>query len=558
MHSSYPDLLSFRSQQGSQTDRTSIRRSSSLQDISSLERIDTKNKKLKPILRGSEAKNASENHDKGTVKFGQREVHLIKDSRLPPIEAPAQRKTAGLPVNGEDDLNLPLGLSPRNHKRPGPECSPDIFPRGQPVEVKKPATPTYDDYPDIYWELRSATVQDPSDLKEDMIDRDRYRLQQISSLRLRAMNREVAAKRLDCYRKWQQQMREHSPPPGPSGKQDSARSSATISSNASAVSAKAGKQKRMSMPIDNHTLAVAAKSISPNMNPTSKKKTENNNSPQLQNAVQINGSITENELRRRQKIEAAAKADNGVQEAKQVKAAVVNLCIDPDSYSSTPTSDVYTGIRRVMFGARPLSSRYKTFISSLGGQDQRLPTAAQESMSGVSMNAVLGSSQSHRLYRVPSAPIAEVSMLVACGTSGDLTDRETDTGQPSKMILRKFNRLQVFSEKGPGSETTSADPRDELLSRPSDSKSPYLPLSRPPTYKLDTKYHPPLRHGSAGFVHCGGGDSGGSDLLYAEGQQGGIPLIPPSERAETSSLTIRFSNGEVIVSRQGKKPTATE
>ena len=595
-HSSYPDLVSFRSQQatGSQQD-TNIRRSSSLQDVSSLNDSDIdsmfQSKKLKPILRGSDAKNAAkeQQHDKGVVKFGQKEVRLIKDPPLPPIEGAGSLPSSKSALsccdsagrrNG-DDLNLSFGHSPQPHRRFGPERPPEIFPRGQPVEVKKPMTPTYDDYPEAYWELRSPTVQDPSDLKEDMIDRDRYRLQQISSLRLRAMNREVAANRLDSYRKWQQQLQENSPPLGSSTKQDSARGTATPAAalNGPVVSARAGKQQsRMSLPIQNHTLAVDAKSISPSTNPTGtqKRSKSNNKNDGSENAGQSNDHVTDDDLRRRAKIEAAARGTIEKQskenEVRPLKAAVVNLCMDPDRKSNSPTSDVYTGIRKVMMTTRPQSDKIRTQVFGPGqhqGQQNAYGNHGPPGSVGMASNTATLGSPDHHLQRVPSAPAGTppTSSGVVTNGGGTSTNVEGNTNaNGSKLILKKFNRLQVFGEKSAAVENTvnssSMNPWDvTLVNKPASEKTPYLPQNRPPTYKLDMRNYPPRDRGLgsrdvAEEEVAGGGECGGGYALLAS-ERGGVPIIPlsPHKAEATTSLNFRFRNGEVIVSRQGKKPS---
>lgn len=622
-HSSYPDLVSFRKQQaaGSQQDGTEIRRSTSLQDVSSLHSLSSldsafQSKKLKPILRGSDASAKSgaarEHPEKGAVKFGQKEVRLIRDPPLPPIEGTSKGALSlcdgsEARSGGWEDPNLSFGYSPPQlgHRRFGPERPPEIFPRGQPVAVKKPVTPTYDDYPEAYWELRSPTVQDPSDLKEDMIDRDRYRLQQISSLRLRAMNRELAASRLDCYRKWQQQMQDNSPRLGSSvTKQDSARGAVTSAAAAAACNgpARFGKQQRMSMSIQNHTLAVDAKSISPSTNQTGANKKRNKggntNSNSINNnnkktdgsesAGQGNGSgnghVTDDELRRREKIEAAARVSSEKQPqeneaAKPLKAAVVNLCMEPDRRSNSPSSDVYTGIRKVMLTSRPQSDKIRTQFFGLGYGPHQGPPG---SVGAASNNATVGSPYSHHLQRIPSAPTVGTpptpSVVLANGgdaAAASAVDGNAASTNGGKLILKKFNRLQVFGEKSAAvaelntaaSCSSANSPWDAVVpagKTAASEKTPYLPQNRPPTYKLDMRNYPPRDYrrssgqngadaleGNAGIVES----DGSYPLLGSE--RGGVSLIQHSpDRAEvTTSLSFRFRNGEVIVSRQGKKPS---
>ncbi|XP_076466672.1 uncharacterized protein LOC143297944 [Babylonia areolata] len=597
-HGSHPDLASWRSEKDERSDpvvAATVRRSSSLQDLHSLDLSarDSQGKKLKPILRVSNAKNAGEHGNNGksaVVKFGEKEVHLIRDSPLPPIDGVVRGKEPGgvrgavSPFSGaacegpsvQGEKSSRWISSPRHQRRfYGAEFSPDVFPRGQPVEVKKPATPTYKDYPQAYWELRSATVQDPSDLKDDMIDRDRYRLQQISSLRLKAMNRELAASKLDSYRKWQQQMLATSPTVpggGVSAKQDSARGSVTPSITGPGLSARAGKQQKLSVEVPVHNddhLAVAATSISPSLNPLIKKRMESSSkvvgsSP---HGTSANSCVTEDEFRRRQKIEAVAKGElNHEPEGKPVRATVVNLCIEPDRSSNSTTSEVYTGIRRITVGPRPLSDMAGRTQHSLHDQEQ--PSQAHVprppgSVSVASVNATLGSSQSHRFARVLSAP-AESLADGSAVMGEDLTD--SDSSVSSKKILKKFTKLQVFSEKyPPPGDQTSGQPWDVVSVKPTE-KGPYLPQSRPPTYKLDLKAYPTRHHS---FMGRGGG--GGEELgVIAEGGDGHPffaserGLMPPPHlrnsspsRSPTPSLSFHFSNGEVIVSRQSKKSELT-
>ena len=611
-HSSYPDLVSFRKQQaaGSQQDGTEIRRSTSLQDVSSLNGLSSldsafQSKKLKPILRGSDASAksgaAKEHPEKGAVKFGQKEVRLIRDSPLPPIEGTGSEARSG---GGWEDPNLSFGYSPAQlgHRRLGPERPPEIFPRGQPVAVKKPVTPTYDDYPEAYWELRSPTVQDPSDLKEDMIDRDRYRLQQISSLRLRAMNRELAANRLDSYRKWQQQMQDNSPRLGSFAKQDSARGAVTSATAACNVPARSGKQQRMSVSIQNHTLAVDAKSISPSTNPTGANKKRNKGGNNNGNSIATNnktdgsesagqgngngnGHVTDDELRRREKIEAAARVSSEKQPqeneaAKPLKAAVVNLCMEPDRRSNSPSSDVYTGIRKVMLTSRPQSDKIRTQFFGLGYGPHQGPPG---SVGAASNNATVGSPYSHHLQRIPSAPTVGTpptpSVVLANGgdaAAASVVDGNAASTNGGKLILKKFNRLQVFGEKSAAAaelhtaagSSSPHSPWDAVApagKTAASEKTPYLPQNRPPTYKLDMRNYPPrdYRHHSSGQngtdalgENVGVVESdGGYPLLGSE--RGGVSFIQHSpDRAEvTTSLSFRFRNGEVIVSRQGKKPS---
>ncbi|KAL8595301.1 hypothetical protein ACOMHN_020054 [Nucella lapillus] len=595
---SYPDLATCRSEKATSSDPLMpVRRSSSLQDLHSslqLEATGTQTKKLKPILRDHKAKNGNDhNREKAGVKFGQKEVHLITDSPLPPISdrvGYVSSAKGGLSFSfpledqqqEEGNDSWILNHSPRHHhhhhRRHGAEYPSDIFPRGQPVEVKKPGTPTFEDYPEAYWELRSPTVQVPSDLKDGMIDRDRYRLQQISSLRLRAMNRELIANKLDTYRKWQQQMlAAQAPSPAVSSKQDSVRNFVTPTMTGPAPSARNGKQSRTSMNVQSDSLAVAATTINPNYNPLIKKRLESRKIPG--HAINTDSYLAEDELRRRQKIEAAARGENGVEddsEGKPVKVTVVNLSIDPDQSSHSPTSEVYTGIRKITFGPRPLSNKAKTqnSLQVLVSEPTTIPKAPG-SASVASHNATLGSSQSHRgLASAPSVPTHSVGDGSTVQGKGDTTT-DADSSVASKHTLKRFNKLRVFSEKHPfeDSTTTAAEPKHSTATRPNPpaaEKTPYLPQSRPQTYKLDLRNYP-TRHLHNGFLDPRGrlgeemgvlreGVDGFPGLLTADERGGKIGTArlgnPSPTKSETSSVSIRFSNGEVIVSKHGKRPNA--
>ncbi|KAK7107809.1 uncharacterized protein [Littorina saxatilis] len=605
-HSSYRDLVTFRQQDPAALTQNSVRRSASLQDVSNLENLNSafNTKKLKPILRGSDSKN--EQHEKAGVKFGHKEVRLIKDHPLPPIEGGgggdagvvslsySRGASSVHSLRNGDELSLLMGPSPQHHLRYGPERAPEVFPRGQPVKVEKPVTPTYDDYPEAYWELRSPTVQEPCDLKEDMIDRDRYRLQQISTLHLRAMNREVVVNRLDTYPKWQQQLQELSPPLHSAPKQNLARG-LNVSTPGLLVSARSGKQQRMSLPIRNHTLAVAAKSISPPANPANTAKPRNKaNSGNQDDAEDANYVVVQgdDELHR-VRIEAAARAagekvgQGG--EVKPLKASVVNLCMEPDRKSHAPTSDVYTGIRRVMFGTRPQSDKTRTQFYVQGqnaqGQDQGQNGQGQDhghqaaqtyrgpgSVSLASNNATLGSSHSNRLQRVTSAPNWTPPASADPGTSvtiGDYSAYDSNVGSPgSKFLLKKFNKLQVFGEQSASAENDAAtnppknDQWDNVPVKPVVEKHPYRPQNRPPTFRLDMRNYPPRRHGSAGGALAEEDETlterGGYPFLSSErGGKGAHVFSRSSDKSEATALSFRFRNGEVIVSRQGKKPNVT-
>ena len=56
-------------------------------------------------------------------------------------------------------------------------------------------------YPKEYWKLRSEKISQPADLEADMIDRDLYRLRQLSNLKLNSIERTFPIKN-DPFRKW--------------------------------------------------------------------------------------------------------------------------------------------------------------------------------------------------------------------------------------------------------------------------------------------------------------------------------------------------------------------
>ncbi|KAK7493030.1 hypothetical protein BaRGS_00015760 [Batillaria attramentaria] len=596
-HGSYPDLLRLHSDDNAESQQlASIRRSSSLQDIGKLAELDSEVsiKQLKPILRHKGANRRSNNksegqhqkqpHDEKGVKFGHKEVKLVpKDDPLPPIQgkgvsvanhaAPTSKSRVdstpevGADARNQAEKNLSQdafegqGLSPvhENSRRGGLDRSPEIFPRGLPVEVRKPVTPTYEDYPEAYWELRSPTVQDPADLKEDMIDRDRYRLQQISSLKLKAVPRELAVNKLNSYRKWQQQMLEATPTPrgvtatpsaitatignaAPNGgsHNHAPASNGTVDKNV--------KEKPQTLPVPVHTLSVAATSISPSAHPGPKKR--NSFGANHVNGVQNGEHVTEDELRQREKLKTAAMAagEQGLKGGalKPVKASVVNLGMEnADLRSTTSTSDIYTGVRRVVMTTRPHSDLAHSFKQGQSSVVRKHPGSALSSVTG-SNCATVGST-----YRVPSAPSASPPTTSVTGAPASNGNDRT-----GKKIMKKFKRLQVFSEKGGDARDVAGE--DDVLVTPPD-KTPYLPQNRPPTYRLDMRNYPPRVNGSAATQEWGvvGGERelGGYPVLASDPR--GVPTINSPVKSEAAaSLNFRFRNGEVIVSRQGKRPLA--
>ncbi|GFO01720.1 hypothetical protein PoB_002822500 [Plakobranchus ocellatus] len=59
----------------------------------------------------------------------------------------------------------------------------------------------YAGYPKEYWKLRSEKITQPADLEADMIDRDLYRLRQLSTLKLNSVEKTFPVKN-DPFRKW--------------------------------------------------------------------------------------------------------------------------------------------------------------------------------------------------------------------------------------------------------------------------------------------------------------------------------------------------------------------
>ncbi|KAH9520036.1 hypothetical protein Btru_071539 [Bulinus truncatus] len=57
----------------------------------------------------------------------------------------------------------------------------------------------YEGYPDLYWKLRSDTVCNPEGLESEMIDRDLYRLQQATSLKLTSFDKVLLQ---EPFRNW--------------------------------------------------------------------------------------------------------------------------------------------------------------------------------------------------------------------------------------------------------------------------------------------------------------------------------------------------------------------
>ena len=363
----------------------------------------------------------------------------------------------------------------------------------------------------------------------------------------------------------------------------------------------------MSLPIRNHMLAVAAKSIGPSTaarkGSTTQGASSHGESEDAAGQSSGNGhvvviGITEEEQGRRAKIDATARAAMGEKQSqghggggdaaagKPVKAAVLNLCIDPDRKSTTPTSDVYAaGTRKVMLNTRPQSDKVRTQFFAQGQSNRNALGGAVSVASD--HHATLGSSHSHRgLQQIPSAPTGgtpptPAALLMVANSEGrDTADTNTNpkpTPFGSKLILKKFNRLQVFGEKSAavaaaavaestaanGNSDSSPGPGDVAAyasSKASSEKTPYLPRNRPPTYRLDMRNYPPRGPGSAGrtgeevspAAAVAGG--GGYGLLANGYERGAFPHPSDKSEAATTALSFRFRNGEVVVLRQGKKP----
>jgi len=267
---------------------------------------------------------------------------------------------------------------------------------------------------------------------------------------------------------------------------------------------------------------------------------------------------------------------------------VVNLCIDPDRRSLQSTSDVYNGIRQVMLRPRPMSDKSK----SPQGQGQELQGQTElivpGSVSNASHMATVGSSYSILRPRIPSAPVGTPPTNgadVTEGTGGGGGGNGSDAG--GKLLLKKFNRLEVFGERSaaraeypqpsmiPDTNSVSFQTTDVSLVpvvKVNDKNHPYMPQNRPPTYRMDTKYYQSRILGGPALAEAGNGGEGGlvgireggggQGLQYSSGYNDRNSTAPsflarsPDFRSEATSLSFRFHNGEVIVSRQGKRPSA--
>ncbi|KAL8613652.1 hypothetical protein ACOMHN_029744 [Nucella lapillus] len=598
-HSSYPDLTSLgRQDLGSRPQLDSVRRSTSLQDVNSLDKIDglLTSKKLTPIQRPGDPKSPREVQEKREVRSGRTEDQLVKDQPLPPIEGKgdwadhkgglSSHTNAGRLTIG-DDLKFD---SPPSHRR-SPECPRYIFPRGQPVKVKKPLTPTYDDYPEAYWELRSPTLQVPSDLKEDMIDRDNYRLQQISLLHLRAMNRDgVTTSRLDAYRKWQQNIQEHLPPLGLSNKLNSPRIAGIPSGPIGQIIKEKSKFK-VSVPVQSHTLLLAptplghtaAKKQNDGMHTTKtdsaeqvtvpaadaepQQETPHENGGEQEPLQQQEKSRTNGAEKDTQKLTNGAEKDtHKLKDAKPLKASVVNLYMTPAASTTKVTTELPLGLKRTLSERRsrsgkpgPQPSEQYPHLVPYHPNIQVLDPP--RNLSASSKESTRSSSLTHYFQRIPSAPVGAtpphtLRTLLATNRPRPKPVAETSCKKNAggKLILNKFNRLQVFGEQSHQLEDSSnamGDTSCYAMDVRAQRRKPYLPENRPPTYRLDMRNYPPRHHayGRGMGVNVVGG---GYPILISE--RGGMPM---AEHVDPASLSFRFRDGEVIVSRQGKKTHLT-
>ncbi|XP_076445594.1 uncharacterized protein LOC143283296 [Babylonia areolata] len=379
-HSSYPDLTAFSRQPPVLPQQDPVWRSTSLQDVSSMGMMGgaLTGKKLTPIPRSCDTKSPDDpQQEKENVTPGKTDAQLTRDQPLPPIEGKGGVPNIKGTLSSTDvgRLRKGGGVDFQSHSCP-PTHRRCIFPRGQPVQVKKPLTPTYDDYPEAYWELRSPTLQDPTDLKEDMIDRDWYRLQQMSLHHLRAVNRDVLTSKLDSYRKWQQTMQEHLPPLVLSTKLDSPRG-AGVHPTGALTSRRSWKQHRLSVPVQNHIFMLAPQAIGTSSNPAVKTHDDRMDNAQQEPARQAEVPVPDTDAGQEQeaskenegekdshpKQETSKTANGGEkdiqkQDVKPVKASVVNLYIDPAPKSHTSTSDMlHPGPKKAHNGKRPESDR---------------------------------------------------------------------------------------------------------------------------------------------------------------------------------------------------------
>jgi hypothetical protein len=318
--------------------------------------------------------------------------------------------------------------------------------------------------------------------------------------------------------------------------------------------------------------------------------------------------VPEEEQKQGHKIESTARAacdgegpgageggDSG-KDGRRLRATVVNLAIDTDSRSSQTTSKVYNGIRKVMLKPRPQSDKGRSRQGlELQGQPERQSTTLEValllpgSVSNASHNATIGASHSHIRPRIPSAPL-QASSEDAANSGADASAENSgvaSSGGGGKLLLKKFNKLEVFGERRyevfVPNTTAEASPSDDtavnnnvnskvnskvngvVLVNPHDKKGPYLPQTRPPTYKMDVKYNHPLygRNGRGGSAGAAEGNSRGNPGMVLGDRNSTaasfLPIrSPPDHRSEAMSLSFRFHNGEVIVSRQGKRPTAPD
>ncbi|KAK0057824.1 hypothetical protein Bpfe_012780 [Biomphalaria pfeifferi] len=74
-----------------------------------------------------------------------------------------------------------------------------VLPNGLSPKSKIFDTRDYESYPDLYWKLRSESVSQPEDMDRESIDRDLYRLQQATSLKLTTFDRTLLQ---EPFRNW--------------------------------------------------------------------------------------------------------------------------------------------------------------------------------------------------------------------------------------------------------------------------------------------------------------------------------------------------------------------
>ncbi|XP_025099071.1 uncharacterized protein LOC112566875 [Pomacea canaliculata] len=423
-------------------------------------------------------------------------------------------------ISKEHDLCLDTSLLSYNTS----DQPPHTFLQSTPVRERGAATPTYEDYPAAYWELRSLTIQRPSDLKEDMIDRDRYRLQQISALRLRAFQQESVSSKLDSVRKWQQQIRDGNPGP---------RREEETSVHASDSHAQVKVEGRSIT--DKSPAALVVTSVSLPASGQNKLKTSVVNDTSSLAAVSLTRRQETERLSPREQGPATAEVEIGETSkepaVKVMKASVLNLHIETAGRSPS---------HMTLDNVRHRESTHATADTSNRHQVQPESRRAANNLPSIG-DDLLAKPQNGRPHMFTSGPARMPPLTDSAVAAFDMKARTAQghTLPPSHprttgtKILRKFTRLQVFGERFSANEQQEDEEGRSLLVTPPDSRRPYLTQSRPPSYRLDLKNYPPHPHGSVG-------EHPGSSMK----------LVHVSPR-RSDPVTFHFQGGEVIISRQG-------